>query len=245
MGTILEVYHGSKYKIDHPYLGGGSAHNDFGSGFYVTQFKKLAHEWACSDGKDGIVNQYHLDTNGLNTLNFTSENYNILNWAATLLKYRKDEDTGPAEGSKKYLIDNFSVDIDSYDLIYAYRADDSYFRFTRLFLQNFLSLERLEKAMVAGNLGMQLVLKTQKAFDTISFLQAEPAKADLYIEPESNRFVLPHENEANRRVEALIPPTDQRPSDETYAYKIIQEGVTNNDPRLSKILSGCRHGKSW
>ena len=39
--------------------------------------------------------------------------------------------------------------------------------------------------------------------------------------------------------------TDQRPSDETYAYKIIQEGVTNNDPRLSKILSGCRHGKSW
>lgn len=245
MGSLLEVYHGSKYKIDQPYLGGGGPNNDFGSGFYVTQFKKLAHEWACSDGEDGIVNCYQLNMDGLKTLNFTSENFNILNWAATLLKYRKDEDTGPAEGNKKYLMDHFAVDIDGYDLIYAYRADDSYLGFTRLFLQNFLSVERLEKAMVAGDLGMQLVLKTQKAFDAIKFIHAETANHDLYFDPEIKKFVLPHENKANLLVQKLIPPPDQIPPDETYMYKITNEKVTNNDPRLSKILSRCVNGKSW
>ena len=33
----MTVFHGSEFKIEKPYVGGGKSTNDYGSGFYCTE----------------------------------------------------------------------------------------------------------------------------------------------------------------------------------------------------------------
>lgn len=48
--------------------------------------------------------------------------------------------------SKKFLMEKYNIDISENDLIIGYRADDSYFRFAEDFLNNSISVEKLERA---------------------------------------------------------------------------------------------------
>ena len=41
------IYHGSDHMITTPMLGLGQTHNDYGPGFYCTEWIELAKEWAC------------------------------------------------------------------------------------------------------------------------------------------------------------------------------------------------------
>lgn len=69
----------------------------------------------------------------------------------------------------------------SYDVIKGYRADDSYFSFATAFINNTISLAQLEKAMALGSLGEQVVLRSQKAFDSLTFTQSMPAPRAIYF----------------------------------------------------------------
>ena len=62
---IIELYHGSDHIIEQPELGKGRLKNDYGKGFYCTEERDLSREWGVSRSRDGIVNQYQLETNGL------------------------------------------------------------------------------------------------------------------------------------------------------------------------------------
>ena len=68
--------------------------------------------------------------------------------------------TPVARRAKQYLIDNFSVNVNAYDLITGYRADDSYFDYAESFLNNAISVEQLSQAMRLGKLGEQVVIKS-------------------------------------------------------------------------------------
>ena len=74
---------------------------------------------------------------------------------------------------KEYLRDRHHIDLAPFDAIRGYRADDSYFSFARAFLDNRISLRQLERAMRLGELGIQYVLKSRRAFDRIEFVGAE------------------------------------------------------------------------
>lgn len=64
---------------------------------------------------------------------------------------------------REWLLEHFLPDVDGYDVVIGYRADDSYFSFARAFVNNEISLEQLSYAMRLGKLGEQYVLKSQKA----------------------------------------------------------------------------------
>ena len=49
-----------------------------------------------------------------------------------------------------------------YDVIIGYRADDSYFSFAKDFINNTISVEQLAEAMRLGELGIQIVLKSER-----------------------------------------------------------------------------------
>lgn len=83
--------------------------------------------------------------------------------------------------AKEFLIQNYNVNFDSYDVIKGYRADDSYFRFVEDFLNNTISIQKLEEEMHVGKLGEQIVLKSQKAFDRVQFLKERSEYADSSI----------------------------------------------------------------
>ena len=178
----IDIYHGSDHIIEQPVFGAGKTHNDYGRGFYCTEHAELAKEWACSADSDGYVNHYQLECDGLKVLNLNAPEYNILNWLAILLENRKfNVADGLPQRAKAYLLENFKVDYKKYDVIIGYRANDSYFSYAGDFVNGTLSLSDLSEAMRLGKLGEQVVLKSNKAFDALTFIEADKAPRQEYF----------------------------------------------------------------
>ena len=178
----IDIYHGSAHVIEQPMFGKGKPYNDYGRGFYCTEHAELAKEWACSADSDGYACHYQLDLSGLSVLNLNTPEYNILNWMAILLENRKfNVADGLPQRAKAYLLENFKVDYKKYDVIIGYRANDSYFSYAGDFVNGTLSLSDLSEAMRLGKLGEQVVLKSEKAFDALTFVEAFKAPRQEYF----------------------------------------------------------------
>ena len=182
MPDVIDIFHGSVNLVEQPVFGEGKIHNDYGRGFYCTEHVELAKEWACSSDSDGYANHYLLDTKGLTVLNLNGPEYNILNWLAILLENRKfNVAEGLPQRARAYLLENFIVDYKNYDIIIGYRANDSYFSYAGDFVNGTLSLSDLSEAMRLGKLGEQLVLKSKKAFDALTFVEAIKVSRQEYF----------------------------------------------------------------
>ena len=220
------VYHGSDHIIEKPVYNGSKRTNDYGYGFYTTESIELAKEWACSDQRNGFANIYEFNPEGLSMLRLNSPEYNILNWLAILTKYRSYWQNGSiAEEAKNYLQQHFFVDPAPYDVIIGYRADDSYFTFAQDFVTGTISLKKLSEAMRLGKLGEQIVLKSEKAFEHIRFIGAEPADAETYYEKKALR-----DREARRAYRSSRQAYNAL--NKLYMIDIMREGIVNGDPRL-------------
>lgn len=168
----MKLYHGSKTKIEKPIVRGSKSDNDYGPAFYLTADIESAHEWACRNGSVGCVNEYELKIEGLNVLDLTDRSkYSILNWLAILLHFRTlDSGFIKAFSTRlKYIEDNYYVDVDKYDLVIGFRADDAYFRFPLDFIRGNLTLNQLEYSYGLGKLGIQYVLISEKAFSHLKY----------------------------------------------------------------------------
>ena len=182
MKKTIVLYHGSEKIIEAPVFGEGKRNNDFGLGFYCTESEALAKEWAVSSLRSGFSNKYFLDTEYLKVLNLNSPDYTILNWIAVLLEHRLFSIKTPvARRARAYLIENFGVNVNAYDLITGYRADDSYFDYAESFINNGISIEQLSQAMRLGKLGEQIVIKSKFAFSKLKFEGFDVADKDTFI----------------------------------------------------------------
>jgi hypothetical protein len=65
------------------------------------------------------------------------------------------------------MIERYGVDVNAYDIIRGYRANDSYFQFATDFVTDTITLETLMKSNIAGNLGMQVCIKSEQAYRQI------------------------------------------------------------------------------
>ncbi len=220
------VFHGSDHIVETPVFNGGKKNNDYGSGFYMTENLELAKEWACAKNTDGFANRYELTLDELSVLNLNAPEYSILNWLALLTRYRSYWQNGSiAEEAKGYLQEYFFVDPAPFDIIIGYRADDSYFSFAQDFIAGTISLRKLSEAMHLGKLGEQIVLKSEKSYTRIRFLDAEPADAKTYYEKKAAR-----DREARREYRKTRQAADSL--SELFMLDIMREGITNGDPRL-------------
>ena len=197
MDKLITIYHGSEQVVEAPTFGLGRKNNDFGLGFYCTESEDLAKEWAVSSLRNGFANRYTLDTEYLNILNLNSPDYTILNWIAVLVEHRLFSIKTPvAHRAKRYLIDNFGINVNAYDLITGYRADDSYFDYAESFINNGISVEQLAKAMRLGKLGEQIVIKSKFAFSRLQYEGFDLAEKGTYYVLRKAR-----DDEANRLYE--------------------------------------------
>lgn len=229
MEKRITIYHGSKQIVEVPTFGEGRKNNDFGLGFYCTESNDLAKEWAVSSLRDGFSNRYTLDTEYLNILNLNSSNYTLLNWMAVLVEHRLFSITTPvARRAKRYLIENFGVNVNAYDLITGYRADDSYFDYAEAFLNNTITVEQLSRAMRLGKLGEQIVIKSRFAFSKLRFEGFEVSEKGTYYVLRKAR------DDAASQMYLDIQEED---SDGLYIQDIMRGGVTNDDPRIPRNLS--------
>ena len=221
MSGLIDIYHGFVNIVKQPLFGEGKIYNDYGRGFYCTQHVELAKEWACSADSDGYANHYQIDITGLSVLNLNTPEYNILNWLAILLENRKfNVAEGMPQRAKSYLMEHFNVDYKKYDIIIGYRANDSYFSYAGDFVNGTLSLSDLSEAMRLGRLGEQVVLKSKKAFDALTFVEAIKASRQEYFAKYKSRD---DEARAKYRQIASKPMAE----DETYVIDIIRNNWSN------------------
>lgn len=221
MPDLIDIYHGSDHIIEQPTYGEGKLYNDYGRGFYCTEHAELAKEWACSSNSDGYANHYQLDRSELSVLNLNVLEYNILNWLAILLENRKfNVAEGLPQRARAYLLENFKVNYKNYDIIIGYRANDSYFSYAGDFVNGTLSLSDLSEAMRLGKLGEQVVLKSKKAFDSLTFVEAIEASCQEYFAKYKTRD---EEARAKYRQIATKPVAE----DEIYVLDIIRNNWKN------------------
>ncbi len=229
MEKQIKIYHGSEKNIIKPIFGEGKKNNDFGLGFYCTKDINLAKEWAVSSLKDGFANKYILNIEYLKILNLNSSEYTILNWIAILVEHRLFSLKTPvAQRAKKYLIDNFGINVNAYDVIIGYRADDSYFDYAESFLNNSITVEQLAKAMKLGKLGEQIVIKSQYAFSCLTYDGFEIAKKEEFYEYRKVR-----NDNANKMYLNIL----EDESDGLYIRDIIRLEIKNNDTRIPRNIS--------
>lgn len=225
----LDLYHGSQVIISEPEFGKGRKHNDYGLGFYCTEDEELAKEWACSSLTDGFSNHYVIDMSTLRILDLNSPEYSILNWMAVLVENRLFSVNTPIAGrAKKYLREHFYVNVDAYDVIRGYRADDAYYDFANAFLNNAITLDQLALAMKLGELGEQVVLKSRLAFDSIRFAGFEMADHEKYYPVRKARS-----DKAEREFAKLCEENNEG----LYMIDILREGVKNDDERIPRNVS--------
>ena len=218
---MIDIYHGSVNIVEKPLFGAGKLYNDYGRGFYCTEHVELAKEWACSSGHDGYANHYQLDMTGLSVLNLNGPEYNILNWLTILLENRKfNVADGMPQRAKAYLLENFKVDYKQYDIIVGYRANDSYFSYAGDFVNGTLSLSDLSEAMRLGKLGEQVVLKSKKAFEALTFVESIKVPSKEYFDKYKLR-----DEEARDKYKQIASKT--MAEDEIYVIDIIRNNWKN------------------
>lgn len=223
----MKIFHGSQHIIKVPQYGLGKVGNDFGRGFYCTENENLAKEWSVQPNRDGFSNAYDFDIEGLNVLRLNTPEFTVLNWMAILVSHRQFKLKVPVAGAAyRYLKSRFALNVDAYDVIIGYRADDSYFDFAEAFLNNSISVEQLSAALRLGKLGEQIVVKSKAAFKRLKFAGFAVADHAHYYPSRQSR-----NDEAGREFENLL---GQGEFSGLYMNAILAEQIGNDDERIPR-----------
>ena len=178
---MKKLFHGSEKIIKKPVYGQGRTDNDYGQGFYCTEDIELAREWAALDERGGFVNSYSFNERGMRIMDLTMPEYSVLSWMALLLKNRNVRLSSPLEKrAREFLIRQYLPDTKKADVIVGYKADDSYFSFARAFLSNTITIDQLSTALSLGDLGLQYMIKSERAFQALHYDSVEPVDGMTY-----------------------------------------------------------------
>lgn len=192
---MIKVFHGSDHIIKMPRYLGGKADNDYGNGFYTTEYEDRARSWAALNGspEKSIVNVYQLEVESLRVLDLNA--CGVLAWIAEVVANRgTNQETTNIVGRR--LVDLYRPDDTGCDIIKGYRADDSYTQVVEAFLLNQINIYEVERLFYKGSLGNQIFLKSQKAFHHIKWQESYQAEyeekyknTDMYARREVNKFL--------------------------------------------------------
>ena len=213
------LYHGSYEEKFTPKFGLGDDRHDYGKGFYLSLDKELAKEWAvCNSEDNGYLHKYELNTKGLSIL-YLNEEYGVLNWLATLALHRE------ADNSKRYKVNAEKLikkylpkDINKYDVIVGYRADDSYFSFAKNAIKNNIDISLLERIMKTGDLGYQVFIQSKKAFNQLKEIKNDDG---YYEEVDIDEYLLKYEerdHQARENVSSLMESDENTLEDTIEKY---------------------------
>ena len=216
-----KIYHGSDHIVRTPVFGAGRPFNDFGLGFYCTGSPGYAAEWAAGIDRNGFVSGYSIAADGLRTINLCGPQYNPLHWLSLLLVFREfDLSSDTAYRAGEYISKHFSVDYQGCDCIIGWRADNRLFMFAQDFIDGRMSYQSLRKALSSDDSNRQFVLKSNRAFDRISFTGYMSASAaDNYPAGRS------------RELRAIKSTKPSRPGD-LFITDLIEQEVRPYDSRL-------------
>jgi len=167
---VIRLFHGSPDPDFKPVFGSGRDYHDYGNAFYCTNDFESAAEWAClrKTIETAYVYEYDLLIPGnispkVEVLNF--DKLDTVYWLSALLEHRVDDDYRAElyERSMDF-VEKYPTNCDKYDIIHGWRANDRHFAIIRDFLNTLITLETAREAIMYGDLGKQVVVKSERAY---------------------------------------------------------------------------------
>jgi len=197
MSSILKIYHGTLEPNLNPIYGGGMEYHDYGKGLYCVEDIEKAKEWACQheNNQTSYVYEYELSLDGLLPPLDLNE-YTPAYWLSALASHRySNKESAILKARRLSFINLFPVDCEQYDYILGWRANDKYFAFLRDFMGVAISYEAIVEAMKLGDLGQQVVLKSERAFTNCKQVNKITLSGDDY----THYFGSYHDNDSKAR----------------------------------------------
>lgn len=148
------VYHGSTKEIVVPDFLHSRSDIDFGVGFYLTGDRRMAETWAANKN-NSVCNIYELDTNNLNVINLELSQQ----WL-DFIAYNRG-------------FSNKAFDIGNADIIVGPTADDKMFNAVMNYLSGTITAQQAIKYLNVAGFSKQIVLKTDKALNNLTFLESK------------------------------------------------------------------------
>ena len=223
---IKTLFHGSPKIVEKPELVYSKLNNDFGRGFYCSEDIDLAKEWAVTYERNGYLNKYNIELDGLNVLDLSSKPYSLLNWIALLLNNRLFSlSSDLSKRAEYYILENYLVDIRGYDVVIGYRGDCSFFTFIQEFLEGKTSYQQLKKSIREANVANEIVLIDDIAIDRLTFLGCESVSFEPY-------YRLKQIRDENERSVYFKEKTKFNRKNDLYIENFINGEVSHNDKRL-------------
>lgn len=224
--TILymerKIYHGSEHIVRKPEFGTGNAYNDFGLGFYCSESARGAAGWAVGKKRNGFVSAYNINTDRLRIINLCGPQYTPLHWLAVLFNFREfDLSSQTARMAREYINKYFNVDFQGSDCIIGYRADDVCYKFAQDFIDGKLSYQRLRSYLSESDSSRQFVLKSNRAFESISFAGYEPALYDDY-----------YAEDYAKEIRAIRSSKPRIGKNDLFIGRMIEEEINVYDSRI-------------
>jgi hypothetical protein len=146
--TKMILYHMSDREIRKPEIHYGRKNADFGWGFYLSPDREFIYRWA---GKNAVVNEYELDTTGLEIHRFTRD----LDWFQYIFDNRRTKDSLTA------------------DVIIGPIANDTIFDTMGILSSGLLEPEEAMELLLIGPAYTQAAIKTEKAARQLQWLRSE------------------------------------------------------------------------
>ncbi len=221
----LTLYHGSAKAVNVPKADVSGAFDDFGRGFYCTESREEAGEWAVSRGRSGFISTYDADTFELNICDLTGEKFTILNWLAVVMKNRMFRVGTPnITRFLDCLERKFMPDLSDADIIKGYACDDAAFAVVKSFLSGEISYDQLKTLMKGENIKIQYAAVSEKAVSAFSFKGCERADAAVYYPARMMR--------SERLFDEFIKSKEAKPEEGIFMFDILIEEVEPGDRRL-------------
>lgn len=220
--TVKTLYHGSTAIIKKPLFGVGKSDNDYGSGFYTTEIPERAEEWAYLMGGDSsVVNVYEIETKELKVIDL--DDFGPLAWMAEVGFNRNIAGVEHGEYFEEFMR-KYRVNTDDVDIIIGYRADDKYTEVVKFFFNDLITIEEAKKLFYKGELGKQVFIKSEKAFNLLEFkkyynVHDAVTNAEFKARQEVAQFL-------NRRMATI---TRETPQGLRYLDAVVDNYVYNNE----------------
>lgn len=153
----MKLYHGSNVVVKNPQILESDRKLDFGTGFYLTTSLEQAEKWADlttkrrGEGKP-VITVYEYDESKESVLNILRFKAPDSSWLRFVTANRKNETVK-----------------DDYDLIIGPVANDRTMPVISLYFSGIYSEEETIKRLLPQKLKDQVVFKTQKALEVLTF----------------------------------------------------------------------------
>ena len=166
----MKVYHGTSMKIEHADLSKSRTDVDFGIGFYLTQNKGMAKKWAANKATS-VINEYELNLEGLNVVKLNLDEQ----WL-NFVSYNRG-------------FGNIEFNTDGIDVIIGPTADDKLFGTLEQYFDGAISAEQAIRYLNVAGFSNQIVLKTEKAINNLSYLSHQKLnKQEQYATKKEAQF---------------------------------------------------------